>query len=188
MRRGRWRSEVAWASPQLLLGAFLVVLAAAYALSGRPPANVGPPPAVAVDPGAAPMRQVEVRYVVVDALGLERPGFEDAALPAAAAADPSAQLEAALTALRRDLLASGLWPEAIPAAAGYVVDLDRRRIAIVDVPAAPSDLRIDVAAELAVLRSLVATARLAVAAAEVRVTVGGEERASLWGRVAIGAE
>ncbi len=188
MSRSRWRTEVAWASPQLLLGTFLVVLAAAYALTGTAPAAVGPPPAVAVDPDGVPTRRVEVRYVVVDALGLERPGFDDAALPTGSADDAGALLGAALAALRRDLVASGSWPAAVPTATGFVVDLDRGRIAVVDVPAAPSDLRVDVAAELAVLRSLVATARLAVAADDVRVTVAGEERPSLWGRVAIGAE
>lgn len=125
---------------------------------------------------------VEVRFVVVDALGLERPGFADVAL--ADVDDASARLTAALGALRDDLLAGGIWPAGADAATGFVIELGRRRIAVVDVPALPVGATIDVADELAIVRSLVATARAAATADEVRITVAGEERPSVWGRIA----
>jgi hypothetical protein len=101
-------------------------------------------------------------------------------------ADAGARLTAALTALRDDLLESGVWPREVEAPVGFVIELDRRRVAVVDVGALPARLVVDVADELASVRSLVATARLAASADEVRITVAGEERPSLWGRVALG--
>jgi hypothetical protein len=82
----------------------------------------------------------------------------------------------------------GLWPPAVGAPVGFFFELDRRRIAVLDVAAVPPGSAVDVAVEWAAVRSLVATARLAVAADEVRITVGGEESPSLWGRVALGVD
>ncbi len=170
-----------WAAPQLLIAAFVLLLAAVFALTGGVP-RVEPPPAVGGGDDAPPPVVVEVRFVVVDARGLERPGYADVALTGED--DPSARLTAALGALREDLVASGVWPAEADAATGFVIELDRRRLAVVDVPEAPAGLRVDVDDELAVMRSLVATARAAVTADEVRITVAGEERPSLWGKVA----
>jgi len=171
----------AWAAPQLLIAAFVLLLAVAFALTGGAP-RVEPPPAVAGGGSPRPPVVVEVRFVVVDARGLERPGYADVAL--SEAEDSSARLTAALGALRDDLLASGLWPAGVDAATGFVIELDRRRLAVLDVPELPSGTRIGVDDELAVMRSLVATARAAANADEVRITVAGEERPSLWGKVA----
>ena len=171
----------AWAAPQLLLASFALILAAAFAVTGGASRPAAPPPVIAGD-APTPATTVEVRFVVLDARGLERPGFADVAL--ADPDDPSARLTAALGALRDDLLAAGVWPTGVEAAAGFVLELGRDRTAVVDVPALPTGVRIDVDDELAVVRSLVATARAAVAADEVRLTVAGEERPSLWGRVA----
>lgn len=170
-----------WAAPQLLIAAFALLLAVAFALTGGAP-RVAPPPPLGGGDAPGPPVVVEVRFVVVDARGLERPGFADVTLTGAD--DPSARLTAALGALRDDLLANGVWPADVDAATGFVIELDRRRLAVVDVPALPVGLRIDVDDELAVMRSLVATARAAVTADEVRITVAGEERPSLWGKVA----
>lgn len=170
-----------WAAPQLLIAAFVLVLALAFAVTGGSP-RVEPPPPVGTSGDPRPAAVVEVRFVVVDARGLERPGFADVAL--AVTDDPSARLTAALGALRDDLVAAGAWPAGVGAATGFVIELDRRRLAVVDGPALPAGLRIEVADELSVVRSLVATARAAVAADEVRITVAGEERPSLWGKVA----
>jgi len=171
----------AWAAPQLLIAVFALLLAVTFALTGGAPRVEPPPPVGGGDPPRPPV-EVEVRFVVVDARGLERPGFADVAL--ADADDASARLTAALGALREDLVASGVWPADVGAATGFVVELDRRRLAVVDVPEAPAGARIDVDDELALMRSLVATARAAVEADEVRITVAGEERPSLWGKVA----
>ncbi|MBW6454303.1 MAG: GerMN domain-containing protein [Trueperaceae bacterium] len=170
-----------WAAPQLLISGFALLLAVVFALTGGAP-RVAPPPTVAVGDAPRPPVVVEVRFVVVDARGLERPGYADVAL--SAADDPSARLTATLGALRDDLLASGTWPAGVDAATGFVIELDRRRIAVVDVPELPLGARIGVADELSVMRSLVATARAAATADEVRITVAGEERPSLWGKVA----
>ena len=176
---------VRWASPHLLLAGFLFVAALAYALSGatqRPE----PPPPLDVDLAQPDLLPLEVRYVVVDAMGLERPGYADVGLPPRAVDDPSGRLTAALAALHTDLAATGSWPTEIGAPAGFVVELDRRRLAVVDVAAAPAGVSVDVAEEWAAVRSLVATARAAVAADEVIITVDGQERPSMWGRVALG--
>jgi hypothetical protein len=170
-----------WAAPQLLIAGFALVLAVTYALTGGQPRPATPPSMGTGD--TPPQVVVEVRFVVVDAQGLERPGFAD--VPLTGGDDASARLTAALGALREDLIARGVWPATVAAPAGFVIDLDRRRVAVVDMPAPPADLQIDVARELAVVRSVVATARGAVAADEVRVTVAGEERPSLWGKVAL---
>jgi hypothetical protein len=189
MRRAvlRWL-DVRWASPQVLLTAFLFLMALGYALSGAPQRLVAPPPPLAVDAALPDLRPVEVRYVVVDAMGLERPGYADVGLPQRAVDDPSGRLTAALAALHTDLTEAGGWPPAVAAPVGFVIELDRRRLAVVDVAAAPADVNVDVADELAAVRSLVATARAAVAADEVIITVDGQERPSLWGRVALGGE
>ena len=173
---------VVWGSPQVLLAALAFVFAVGFAVTGAG-SRVPPPPSLAGTDVAPPVRTEEVRYVVVDARGLERPGFADVPLPAGVD-DANARLTAALDALRADLLALGVWPEVVPAPAGFVVQLDRRRLAVVDVPPITPGTTVDVGRELTVVRSLVATARAAAAADEVRVTVGGEERLSLWGKVA----
>jgi len=172
----------AWAAPQLLIAVFAVLIAVAFALTGGVPPPE-PPPTVAGGAVPRPPVEIEVRFVVVDARGLERPGFADVALTGED--DASARLTAALAALRDDLRAGGTWPADVEAATGFVIELDRRRLAVVDVPEAPAGARIDVDDELAVMRSLVATARAAVAADGVRITVAGEERPSLWGKVAL---
>ena len=178
-RAGSWFE---WGSPQLLLAGLGLVLALVYAATAGGP-RVGPPPALPGGDATPVARQLEVRYVVVDALGLERPGFADIELPPGAD-DASARLTAALGALRDDLVGMGAWPEAIGAPVGFVVDLDRRRLAVVDVEPAPPGVTLDVGSELTAVRSLFATARAAAAADDVRITVGGEERPSLWGKVA----
>ena len=171
----------AWAAPQVLIAIFALLLAVAFAVTGGAP-RIEPPPPLGGGDAPQPPVEVEVRYVVVDARGLERPGFADVALTGAD--DGSARLTAALAALRDDLLAGGAWPADVDAATGFVIELGRVRLAVVDVPAVPDDVRVDVDDELAVMRSLVATARAAVEADEVRITVAGEERPSLWGKVA----
>jgi hypothetical protein len=177
--------DIRWASPHLLLAGLLFVVALGYALSGAPQRLVPPPP-LTVEPAQPDLRALEVRYVVVDTLGLERPGYADVDLPQRAFDDPSGRLTAALAALHGDLTTIGTWPVAVGAPVGFVIELDRRRVAVVDVAPLPAGVSVDVADEWSALRSLVATARAAVAADEVIVTVDGQERPSMWGRVAVG--
>jgi hypothetical protein len=169
-------------SPQFLLAACAFACAfVLYLLSAPPPPPA--PPALAFASANPPARTTEVRYVVVDERALERPGYADVALDDRPA--PADLLTAALSALRDDLRAAGIWPDGVPAPSGHVIDLDRRRVAVIDVAPLPVGGRIDVARELSVVRSLLATARATVAGADVVVTVAGAETPSLWGAVAL---
>ena len=103
---------------------------------------------------------LEVRFVVVDDLGLERPAFADAVLPRDQAEDPGARLTAALAALRAELVAAAVWPASVAAPTAFVFELDRERVAVVDVGRPGPDEGVTVAQEWAALRSVVATARV----------------------------
>lgn len=176
--RERW-----WAVPQVLLPAVAFVVAALFAAATAFGPSVPPPPPLP-GTGAVAARAIrEVRYVIVDELGLERPAFAEVELPVAAADDPGARLTAALALLRDERVAAGAWPPSVPAPSAFVFELDRRRVAVVDVgrpdPLDPPT----VAVEHAALRSLVATARAEAGADDVRITVAGAPAASLWGHV-----
>lgn len=182
----RWRAATA---PQTLVAGFVLVLALVYALHAATRPGVAPPPtlpAFGADAGAMVTR--EVRYVVVDALGLERPAFADVDLPGDHADDAGTRLTAALAALRADLGTGGGWPPGVGPPAAFVIELERRVLAVVDVAAPGPDARVDVGRELAALRSLVATARVEAGADVVLVTVNGQPATSLWGQVALRAE
>ena len=176
-------------SPQVLLPAFALVLAALYATT----AAFGPPspplpgvPAVAAVGTETVTR--EVRCVVVDERGLERPAFADAVLARDQAEDPGARLTAALAALRSERIAAGAWPASVAAPTAFVFELDRRRVAVVDVGRPGPDEGVTVAQEWAALRSVVATARVEVAADAVRITVEGAPADAFWGHVALVAD
>jgi hypothetical protein len=174
-------------SPQVLLPALGLVLAVLYAATAAlgPPAAPPPPglPAVAIDGTETATR--EVRYVVVDEQGLERPAFADAELARDQAEDPGARLAAALAALRADRIAAGAWPSSVAAPTAFVFELDRRRVAVVDVGRPGPDEGVTVAREWAALRSIVATARVEAAADDVRITVEGAPANAFWGHVAL---
>lgn len=176
-------------SPQVLLPAFALVMAAIYAAT----AAFGPPspalpgvPAVAAAGTETETR--EVRFVVVDEQGLERPAFADVVLARDQAEDPGALLSAALAALRSDRMAAGVWPASVAAPTAFVFELDRQRIAVVDVGRPGPDEGVTVAQEWAALRSIVATARVEVAADAVHVTVAGSPADAVWGHVALPPE
>lgn len=172
-----------WASPQVLVALVLVAVTLVYAVGGRrEPLDPPPPVPVTPTPTSATVER-EVRYVVVDEAGLERPGFADVALAPDVADDRAVRLTSALAALRDDLVASGTWPGAVPAPGAFVFELDRAVIAVVDVAPLGDDASVSVAQEWAALRSIVATARVEVAADDVHVTVGGGPAPSLWGHV-----
>jgi hypothetical protein len=172
-------------SPQFLIAAFAFIAAlAAYVTSAPTPR---PPPPLLDFVLTPPARDVrEVRYVVVDARGLERPGYADAA-PPLDRPPAAALLTASLAALHADLAAAGIWPAGVAAPTAHVIERDRRPLALIDVPPASLGPPIEVAHELTALRSLTATARAAVPTADVRITVGGRESATLWGTVALPA-
>lgn len=176
-------------SPQVLLPAFGLVLAALYAVLaafGTPSPPLPGVPAVAAVGTETVAR--EVRFVVVDERGLERPAFADAVLARDQAEDPGARLTAALAALRAERIAAGGWPPSVAAPTAFVFELDRRRVAVVDVGRPGPDEGVTVAQEWAALRSVVATARVEVAADDVRITVDGAPADAFWGHVALVAE
>lgn len=191
-KRDRSGDRPWWGAPQVLLAVFALVLGGIYALSARPVPSIGPAPGPLLgEDGEAALRMVEVRYLVVDQEGLERPGFADVPMTELAAQDPTELLNASLAALRADLLSQGAWPVVVPDPKGYVLLLDRRRVAVVDLSsgaapgAGPARPLTSVAVELGAVRSLIATALIAVDAAEVRITVDGVQAESLWGNVAL---
>ncbi len=173
-------------SPQVLLPAFAIVLAALYAATAAfaPPTPPMPGvPAVAAVGTETAVR--EVRFVVVDERGLERPAFADAVLARDQVEDPGARLTAALAALRTERIAAGAWPASVAAPTAFVFELDRRRVAVVDVGRPGSEDGVTVAQEWAALRSVVATARVEAEADDVRITVEGAPADAFWGHVAI---
>lgn len=173
-------------SPQVLLPAFAFVLAAVYAATAAfGPRSLPLPgvPAITADASETAVR--EVRFVVVDEQGLERPAFADAVLARDRADDAGARLTAALAALRAERVAAGTWPASVAAPTAFVFELERRRVAVVDVGRPAPGEGVTVAQEWAALRSVEATARVEVAADDVRVTVDGAPAAAFWGHVAL---
>jgi hypothetical protein len=173
-------------SPQVVLPAFGFVLALVYAVgAGFGPTVSAPPTLPAVAAGVADTVVREVRYVVVDEQGLERPAFADAVLARDLADDPAARLNAALAALHADRVEEDAWPASVAAPTAFVFEIDRRRVAVVDVGRPAPEDGVTVAQEWAAVRSLVATARAEVDADVVRITVAGAPADALWGHVAV---
>ena len=173
-------------SPQVLLPALALVLASLYAATTAiGPASSPLPDVPAVATSATATSAREVRFVVVDEEGLERPAFADAVLAHDQADDPGARLTAALAALRADRAEVGAWPLSVPAPTAFVFELDRRRVAVVDVGRPGPEDGVTVAQEWAALRSIVATARVEAAADDVRITVDGAPADAFWGHVAV---
>jgi hypothetical protein len=164
--------------PVLAFGFGVVLLVVSW------PEAVPPAPTLMFEAPVVQQRAVEVAYVVVDADGLERPGFVTALLEQTSG-DPHQTLNAALAGLVADLSASGIWPPSVPAPTGYLIEVARRRVAVVDVAPLPAGALWPTELEWAALRSLLATAQRLTGAADVRVTVGGFEQASLWGKIAL---
>ena len=176
-------------SPQVLLPALALVLAALYAATavfGTPSPELPGVPAVAAL-GTETVAS-EVRFVIVDELGLERPGFADAEFARDQVEDPGVRLTAALAALRDERIAAGAWPASVVAPTAFVFELDRRRVAVVDVGRPAPGEGVTVAQEWAALRSVVATARVEAAADAVRITIDGAPADDFWGHVSLAPE
>ena len=107
--------------PQVVVSALLLVGALLFSLSPSGPQRPGPP-TVELSAGIeVPIVEREVRLLVIDPDGLERPLFARLSF----ADSPFARLEAVLTALRVELVAAGVWPEAgsVPTLFRGVVDV-----------------------------------------------------------------
>lgn len=179
-RAAAWRRLLgAAATPQALVGALLLLAALAQL---RPPQwRPGPLPSIVTEPAVADLSGQEVRLVLHDEAGLERSQRLTLPLPPGA----SGRLAAVLAALRAELVLAGVWPEDLPVPRTFVETFERRQVAVIDV-LVPTPVGVSVAQELAILRSIVATAE-ANGAAVVRFLRDGTPAGTLLGHVAVPA-
>lgn len=168
----------AFGTPQVLIGVLLVIAAVASSLA--PSYGVAPAPTIALGSPDSALAEVDVRLVIHDSAGLERSVLARLPVPEGA----SQRLATILAALRDELVISGTWPAALPAARVFVESFDRRTVAVIDMPR--TAVGVSVAQELAILRSLTATAE-ANGAATVRFLRGGEPTTMLLEHVAVPA-
>ena len=167
--------------PHVLVGVLLLGSGAAWVWESAAPGAPARPPANLLVGQPQPVPEAtDVPIVVVDRDGLQRTllvevevvdGFD-------------ARLGAAVAALREALAAEGNWPRTVAAPHVQSYEAQRRRVAVLDVPALREGPGLELMAEVAALRSLEETA-LAHGADEVRVVVDGSPAASLWGQVAL---
>lgn len=180
--RPTWlRLAAAVATPQVLIAAIL----AGGALALIKPQRQGQGAAQGVIERSVPEQEPvaqDVRIVTVDEDGLERIRTVNLALPAGA----SQRLAAVLAALRDELVQEGIWPSDLPAPRVFVETRDRRTVAVIDM-AVPAGSAVSVSQELALLRSLTATAE-AGGALDVRFLRNGEPAGTLLEHVAVPAD
>lgn len=179
--RPAWlRVAGAIATPQVLVAGILALGALSLI---RPQRQVsGAPQGIIERSGAGQeLTAQDVRVVMVDEAGLERNRSVRLALPPGA----SQRLAAVMTALRDELAQEGVWPSDLPAPRVFVETIDRRTVAVIDM-LVPAGAAVSVAQELALLRSLTATAE-ANGAVDVRFLRGGEPTGTLLEHVAVPA-
>lgn len=119
--------------------------------------------------------------MIVDESGLERSRTLLVAVPQGA----SQRLAAVLAVLRAELVQVGVWPSDLPAPRVFVDTFERQRVAIIDM-LVPQPVGVSVAQELAMLRSLTATAE-ANGAELVRYLRDGQPTTTLLDHVAVPA-
>lgn len=146
------RLRRALVAPHVVLAAVVLVASAVFVLRGsgmRTPTvqhvEIGEPTTAAAVP-------TEVRLLLVDAQGLQRPRFETLPLPP----DPAGRLAAVLAALRATLMSDGVWPADLPTPTVFVQDIDGRSVAVLDLRPA-RDVAVSVRQELQLLRSIQGT-------------------------------
>lgn len=165
-------------TPQVLVASLLLLAALGLLASGGRRAA---PTAPVIDLGQRPPRTEteEVRLQLVDEKGLERGVTTQVPLPK----DASLRLSAVLGALREELVTSGTWPAALPGPRVFIVEVEGRKVAVIDLRV-PTGLGVSVGQELAIYRSLAATAEVN-GAASVRFLRDGQPAATLLGHVAV---
>ncbi|MDT3682084.1 MAG: hypothetical protein ROY82_06355 [Truepera sp.] len=166
------------ATPQVLVAALLLI-AATGLVGPRQRRSSTPPPNIDVTRAQEQLTPQEVRLVLVDAAGLERTSNVRLQLPAGA----SQRLAAVMAALRDSLVQLGVWPAELPAPRVFVETFDRRKVAVVDMEVV-TPIGVSVAQELAILRSLTATAE-ANGVAAVRFLRNGLPASTLLEHVAV---
>lgn len=146
-RREAWRG-VYWGSPQVLLPLLACLLAGVYALRATPPASA-PAPSLTLEEGvpSEPGSSETILYAV-DATGLAHTVVVE--IPASEGR--SERLQMIIDALRTELTGDGVWPDALPSPHVHAFTLERRNVAVLDLPAA--EVHLDVARERRILASL----------------------------------
>ena len=167
------------AAPHVILAALLFVAALVFYLAGGVPGVPRPERVDIARPKPAATRTQDVRLVLVDAGGLERPRFVKLALPEA----PAARFQVVLDALRSALEETGAWPAELAAPRAFAQETNRSTVAVVDMPAG-SNAAVDVVQELQLLHSITRTLS-ANGADEVRFLRGGRPTDTLLGHVAV---
>lgn len=170
----------AFATPQFLSA--LLVLVAAVLFLAYGPRGMRPERQV-IDLGApsseTSLRQV--RLMLFDVSGSEQNESVSLSLPPGA----GAQLSGTLAALREAMIATGVWPEELPAPQVFVETIERRAVAVIDL-VVPEPVAVSVAQEHSLLRSLTATA-LANGVVDVRFLRNGRPQDTLLEHVAVPA-
>lgn len=179
VRRRRPWSELLL-RPQVLVGFMALVTALSWFVGGFDRAASPTLPQLLLDAPPERLERTDVPIVVVDRDGLQRTQLVEVE----AAGTEVARLQAALTALRDTLVDAGDWPAAVAAPRVYGYELQRRRVAVIDVSDLVPGARVDLLSAWAVLRSLRETA-FAHGVDDVEVVVDGAPAASLWGQVAL---
>ena len=140
------------ATPQVLVAGLLLV--AAFGLVGpRQRRSTTPPPNIDLTRAEDQVTPQDVRLVLVDAAGLERSSTVRLPVPAGA----SQRMAAVMAALRDSLVQLDVWPADLAAPRVFVETFDRQKVAVVDMLVV-TPVGVSVAQELAILRSLTATA------------------------------
>jgi len=138
---------IRWRSPQVLLSALALLAASAYLLRSGPP-DVPPPPDLRAVPSGE--EAVEVREVVVYRVDdqLARPVVREIV----DAPDPGLRMQRIVDEVRAVMVASGAWPQELPAPRAFTLEVEREAVVVLDMP--EHDARLDVALERGIVASL----------------------------------
>lgn len=164
--------------PQVVAAALALFAAALFAAFPSGPER---PPAPNVDLAASSTPAIvtgELRLVLIDGAGLERPRFVEARYRDS----DQGRLEAVLDALRTELLRDGVWPAEGSAPTLFLGDVGVRRFAVLDFGSGFEGL--EVATERQLIESLAATLRSEGIDA-VRLLRGGVSRPAPFGHLTL---
>ncbi len=172
----RWLNRLA--RPQLVVG--LLALAASLVLLTGPAAlKRGELRSFETTTGSsAPPLTSELRLIIIDGSGLERPRFVNLEH----GPDPASRLTALTEALRSELIGDGVWPASLAAPTVYLVENRRLEAAVLDF--AESDVSLTIAQERQIVASLRETL-LRNGVDSVQFLVAGEARPAPLGHLAV---
>lgn len=167
------------AKPHVLLALLLLIASALFAFRGSGARAPKPEP---VETGTATLGAgvpTEVRLLLVDENGLQRPRFETVRIPQ----DDTGRIAAIVAALRRVLVGADVWPAGLPVPTVFAQRIDGKAVAVLDLRPSP-DVAVSVGQELQLLRSIEGTV-LGNGVDEVRFLRDGQPATTLLGHVAV---